>query len=202
MEKRYTTNFQHTVHGILSEYSSKHLRLMISGGSVLPLFDSKAMLEIDTSLWAIYYSDERVDSSDLNYASSIPFLRSTQAKAFPIVSGPTPAQAASAYADTCTYVDVAFLGVGEDGHVASLFPDSASLDSTEYFVFVENSPKAPPKRITATLRFLNERVGRLFFLIPPKNGQLKDVLEPHRSIASRLNRSYVVYLDQRKRHCV
>lgn len=202
MEKRYTTNFQHTVHGILSEYSSKHLRLMISGGSVLPLFDSKAMLEIDTLLWAIYYSDERVDSSDLNYASSIPFLRSTQAKAFPIVSGPTPAQAASAYADTCTYVDVAFLGVGEDGHVASLFPDSASLDSTEYFVFVENSPKAPPKRITATLRFLNERVGRLFFLIPPKNGQLKDVLEPHRSIASRLNRSYVVYLDQRKRHCV
>lgn len=199
MEKLYTDNFQHTVRDILSEYSSKRLRLMISGGSVLPLFDSKTMLEMDTSLWTIYYSDERIDSSDLNYTSSIPFLRSTQAKAFPIFSGSTPAQNASAYADTCIYVDVAFLGVGEDGHIASLFPDSATLDSTEYFVFVDNSPKMPPKRITATVRFLNERVDRLFFLIPPKNGQLKDVVEPHRSIVGRLNRSYVVYLDHRKR---
>eukprot|EP00866_Antonospora_locustae_P000103 jgi/Antlo1/103/1596 len=122
-----------------------------------------------------------------------------QAKAFPIVPGPTPAQAASAYADTCTYVDVAFLGVGEDGHIASLFPDSAALDSTEYFVYVDNSPKTPTRRITVTIRFLNECVDRLFFFIPPKNGQLKDVLEPHKSIVSRLNRSYVVYLDQRKR---
>lgn len=43
-----------------------------------------------------------------------------------------------------------FLGVGEDGHVASLFPNASREmnDSKEAFYFVENSPKPPPRRIT------------------------------------------------------
>lgn len=199
MERLYTSNFQQTIHDILKEYSGRRLRLMVSGGSILSLFDPKAMLNMDSSQWSIYYADERVDSRDLNYTASMPFLCSTQAKAFPIVSDSKPVQAASAYAATCTQIDVAFLGIGEDGHIASLFPESAALDSTEYFVLIEDSPKMPPKRVTTTIRFLNECVDRLFFLIPPKNDQLKDVLEPHKSITRRLHRKYVVYVDHRKR---
>jgi 6-phosphogluconolactonase len=47
-------------------------------------------------------------------------------------------------------LDIVFLGVGSDGHVASLFPN-ASLDVAgcqSPFLFIENSPKPPPSRIT------------------------------------------------------
>ena len=47
-------------------------------------------------------------------------------------------------------LDIIFLGVGPDGHVASLFPN-ASLDVVgcqSPFLFIQNSPKPPPRRIT------------------------------------------------------
>ena len=47
-------------------------------------------------------------------------------------------------------LDLIFLGVGPDGHVASLFPN-ASLDvigCQAPFLCIDNSPKPPPKRIS------------------------------------------------------
>jgi 6-phosphogluconolactonase len=47
-------------------------------------------------------------------------------------------------------LDLIFLGMGEDGHVASLFPGVPlqELDSTVPFLAIENSPKPPPCRIS------------------------------------------------------
>jgi 6-phosphogluconolactonase len=47
-------------------------------------------------------------------------------------------------------LDLIFLGMGEDGHVASLFPNAPVkiLDTSVPFLAVENSPKPPPKRIS------------------------------------------------------
>jgi 6-phosphogluconolactonase len=47
--------------------------------------------------------------------------------------------------------DVLMLGVGEDGHVASLFPDHPVLNETGPTAAVHNSPKPPPTRITLTM---------------------------------------------------
>lgn len=47
--------------------------------------------------------------------------------------------------------DVLLLGVGPDGHVASLFPHSPALYDTRSVVGVEGSPKPPPRRISLTL---------------------------------------------------
>ncbi|MGA7688696.1 MAG: 6-phosphogluconolactonase [Jiangellales bacterium] len=47
--------------------------------------------------------------------------------------------------------DVLLLGVGPDGHVASLFPNSPALYDTRAVVGVEGSPKPPPQRISLTL---------------------------------------------------
>lgn len=47
--------------------------------------------------------------------------------------------------------DVLLLGVGPDGHVASLFPHSPALYDTRPVVGVEGSPKPPPQRISLTL---------------------------------------------------
>jgi 6-phosphogluconolactonase len=52
--------------------------------------------------------------------------------------------------------DITFLGVGPDGHIASLFPDRAGIRETEATVIAErNSPKPPPQRLSLTRPVLN-----------------------------------------------
>ncbi|GAA1728643.1 6-phosphogluconolactonase [Microbacterium paludicola] len=52
--------------------------------------------------------------------------------------------------------DVCFLGVGPDGHIASLFPDRSEVLVTDRAVLpVRESPKPPPERITFTLPVIN-----------------------------------------------
>jgi 6-phosphogluconolactonase len=51
--------------------------------------------------------------------------------------------------------DVVWLGVGEDGHTLSLFPDHPGLQDTQQLVIaVHDSPKPPSDRITLTLKAL------------------------------------------------
>lgn len=62
-------------------------------------------------------------------------------------------------------LDWVLLGLGEDGHVASLFPHSAALTETErWVVAVRDSPKPPPIRLTMTLPFINS-ASQVHFLV-------------------------------------
>lgn len=55
-----------------------------------------------------------------------------------------------------TVFDITFLGVGPDGHVASLFPDHATVLETARTVVAEtDSPKPPPQRLSLTLPVIN-----------------------------------------------
>lgn len=59
------------------------------------------------------------------------------------------------------HFDILLLGVGPDGHIASLFPDRPDLvDATGSVVPVRDSPKPPPERLSLTLEAINsaERV--------------------------------------------
>lgn len=61
--------------------------------------------------------------------------------------------------------DLVLLGVGDDGHIASLFPGHASLDVTDRDVIAEfASPKPPPQRLSLTLPALN-RAGHVWFIV-------------------------------------
>ena len=52
-------------------------------------------------------------------------------------------------------LDLIVLGIGEDGHVASLFPDAPTLaDESGVCLPVRDSPKPPPERITLSLSVL------------------------------------------------
>lgn len=51
---------------------------------------------------------------------------------------------------------VCFLGVGPDGHIASLFPDRPEVTATDAAVLaVRDSPKPPPERVTLTRPVIN-----------------------------------------------
>ncbi len=61
--------------------------------------------------------------------------------------------------------EILMLGVGPDGHVASLFPGSAQLDAADAIaVGVTDSPKPPPERITLTFEAL-ARSREVWFVV-------------------------------------
>jgi 6-phosphogluconolactonase len=59
-------------------------------------------------------------------------------------------------ADATPVLDLVVLGIGPDGHVASLFPGAAALDAGDLAIClgVKDSPKPPPERITLSLAVL------------------------------------------------
>lgn len=90
--------------------------------------------------------------------------------------------------------DVMVLGVGPDGHVASLFPGHpAQLASDAIAVAVHDSPKPPPDRVSLTLECLN-RSRRVWFLVAgaDKAEAVRDGVEgagPERSSAAQVRGS-------------
>jgi 6-phosphogluconolactonase len=62
--------------------------------------------------------------------------------------------AAAAYADALAArdpLDLVMLGMGPEGHVASIFPTSPAVYDTRSVVAVRDCPKPPPTRISLTL---------------------------------------------------
>jgi 6-phosphogluconolactonase len=52
-------------------------------------------------------------------------------------------------------LDLALLGMGPDGHTASLFPGRLPAETSALAVAVDDSPKPPPMRVTLTYRMLD-----------------------------------------------
>jgi 6-phosphogluconolactonase len=86
-----------------------------------------------------------------------------------------PHQAAAVYNETIralfeahqNQIDMLLLGMGGDGHVASLFPQHPTLytpDDNRYVIAVEQAPKPPPVRLSLTFAALN-RASYVLFLV-------------------------------------
>ena len=78
-------------------------------------------------------------------------------------------------------LNLIFLGMGEDGHVASLFPGAPAdiLNASTPFVVIEDSPKPPPTRISLSYQAI-AAAGRVWVLASGagKTGALHESLMP------------------------
>ena len=89
-------------------------------------------------------------------------------------------------------LDLVVLGIGPDGHVASLFPDAATLDAEDEAscLGVWDSPKPPPQRITLSLAML--RAARSCLLLATGAGKADAIsamlAEPSRHVPASLLR--------------
>ena len=66
--------------------------------------------------------------------------------------------------------DLILLGMGEDGHTASLFPGTLALDDSEHRVTVGQAPSAPRERVSLTLPVLNHAAHVIFLVAGEKKG--------------------------------
>jgi 6-phosphogluconate dehydrogenase len=64
-------------------------------------------------------------------------------------------------------LDLVLLGMGDDGHTASLFPGGAELEVTERLVTTARAPLAPQQRVTLTLRVLVDAHEVVFLALGP-----------------------------------
>jgi len=150
--------------------------IAIPGGSVVPALKP---VSFDWSRTHVFWVDERAvppSSPDSNYGLARKIWLDP-AGAHPSAIHRMPADepdldaGANAYSQEIVRVlgneprfDVVLLGVGPDGHVASLFPDHPALSEHHRLVLpIVDSPKPPPRRLTMTLPLLT-RAGRVIVM--------------------------------------
>ena len=130
-------------------------------------------LDLDWSNWHIYHGDERclpvnhedrnslmVEQVWLNHVA----IPASQIHDIPAELGPIAR--ANAYAQTLHNLasfDMVLLGLGEDGHTASLFPGH-QLDNSADAVPVFNSPKPPAERVSLSQKRLNNTRQVIFIV--------------------------------------
>ena len=154
-------------------------RVALAGGSTpLGLYRALAA-EAGAVEWGrvrLFWSDERCvppDHPDSNYRAVREALLSRLAPApagiHRIRGELAPLEAAERYerelsrwrSEDNSLFDLAILGIGADGHTASLFPGGAELESSS-LVAASLSPVPPHARVTLTLRALNASRAILF----------------------------------------
>jgi 6-phosphogluconolactonase len=74
--------------------------------------------------------------------------------------------------------DLILLGLGKDGHTASLFPETSALDVTDRWVVVNPVPKLETSRLTLTVPVINAARAVVFLVAGEDKAEaLKEVLE-------------------------
>lgn len=159
--------------------------LALSGGSLPPqvhrlLTAEPLRARVPWQALNIIWADERYvppDSPDSNYLMARQTLLDhapiPAEQIYPVPTYyPTAAEAAAVYdrvlqallAAHAGRIDVALLGMGPDGHTASLFPGFAQLDAPadRLAVAVDGAPKPPPARISLTPAALNRARAAIF----------------------------------------
>ena len=167
--------------------------LALTAGSILEavwqaLADSPDAGRVDWRRVDVCWADERFVPADSDDRNDLPARRllfgqepfsAARQLSMPASDGPEPDldRAAAGYAEQLAGLrrpddspgklpdfDLVLLGVGPDGHCASLFPNHPGVHETGTVIGVRNSPKPPPNRLSFTFDTLNRAV-EIWFVV-------------------------------------
>lgn len=179
LRPKMTHVFEDVVGAALAErgpaHESRPFSCGLTGGSTALIFlGALRDAEVDWSRITLYWGDERAvppDHPDSNFGLAERLLlsplggRAPNAVRMPAEMGDLH-EAARSYEATLASqlgskeqesaaLDLIILGIGDDGHVCSLFPGHPALRVADRWVMgIEDSPKPPPARLTFTMPFL------------------------------------------------
>ena len=137
----------------------------VTGGSTALIFlGALREAAVNWSRVTLYWGDERAvppDSPESNYGLTEQMLLTPLGSKAPTAirmpaEMPDLQSAADDYAARLPpALDLLILGVGDDGHVCSLFPGHPALQEESASVIpIYDSPKPPPQRLTLTMRYV------------------------------------------------
>lgn len=149
--------------------------LVLAGGETpRRCYEKLRDLAIDWTLVKLYIGDERcLPKGDAQRNDTM--IRATLLEHIAIppanvnfipseLGAHTAAAAYTAVLERVAVPDMVLLGMGEDGHTASLFPDNPATESAALAVPVFNSPKPPPERVSLGMNTLNAARQKIFLV--------------------------------------
>jgi 6-phosphogluconolactonase len=150
--------------------------VLAGGGTPKRLYEALAAEPHDWSRWQVWYGDERCLPADHPERNShmaeqawLERVALPAANQHPIPAELGAVAAAKAYAQVLpneARFDLVLLGLGEDGHTASLFPDhdwGVGADAPAVLP-VFDAPKPPPQRVSLSARRLSTARHVLFLV--------------------------------------
>jgi len=157
-----------------------YFSIALSGGSIPNILSAglaSSSVKTDFTKWRILFADERcvpLVDKDSSYKAFIPLFTQLNVPAESLLlidEVDNVDKAALSYNDRFSAlvpggsVHLVLLGMGPDGHTASLFPGFVhEVEGGGFFIPVSTSPKPPPQRITMALSTLN-LARRVAFII-------------------------------------
>ncbi len=182
--------FLQEIRNLFLENQQPFYYIALSGGSTpIKIYQSlseKDRKSIDWTRVVFYWGDERCvppESEESNYGNAkrffLDYLEIPSGNIRRIKGEEDPAREVERYSSLLNPLpvlnnfpvfDLIFLGVGEDGHTASLFPDNLSLLESDNRVVNTRFPKTGQDRISLTAKLINN-ARRIVFLV---SGQSKN----------------------------
>ncbi|KAF7698560.1 6-phosphogluconolactonase [Cucumispora dikerogammari] len=192
ISKIRTDSIKREVINIFKRFDGESANIMIAGGSLYQTLNQAEFALMNSSNWTIYYADERLteDEKEVNYILSNTFLQHLKAKVKPWNHEDPEANLNIDLPN----IDLCILGIGYDGHICSIFPNSKNIYSKEDIIIVNDSPKPPPKRVSVTPHFLN-KIKHVYFFIPKRTVK-KYYEEPHESIMKNIYTQITVFIQK------
>ena len=150
--------------------------VLAGGGTPRRVYEALRETETDWAAWHVYFGDERClpetdteRNSRMANEAWLSHVSIPSAQIHPIPGEAGAPIAAAVYAATLSGVgdfDLVLLGLGEDGHTASLFPGQTAGLRTNApdAVPVFDAPKPPPSRVSLCARRLAQTRQTLFMV--------------------------------------
>ena len=148
--------------------------IVLAGGSTpKTVYELLSKEQADWANWHVFHNDDRclpAEHKDRNSLMAreawLNHVAIPQAQIFDIPAELGNVKGALVYAETLKNVgafDLVILGLGEDGHTASLFPNQ-TVDNSALAVPVFEAPKPPADRITMSQNRLNNTLEVIFLV--------------------------------------